>query len=347
MVPRTRGTIDTGFIIRKDWVEKLGMDMPTTIEDLADFAIAVGTGDVDGNGKIDSIGMLPSTGWFDDAFGCRDPVFTDDGQLIHVNFTDAYADMLQYFRDIYAQGGIAQEFALIGGQQAEEMFMNGTLGSFNKNVWHTFRMQEEARKVHPDAETYCITHLKGPKGYANNRDLGFAGGNMFPTQKTDEAKLLKILDFMNRTADPKYFNFLVYGVEGVHWNYEEGEPKATEKGLLEATNSNAYPFTYSMDEFAKVNSPLATAAYNREMREHVSKLYEIDRKVPPFAVSISDTWNVEWPKISEEFNAMYVKAISGTVTMDEFRQYQKVTREMPGFQQAFREFAESYKDFFK
>ena len=69
-------------------------------------------------------------------------------------------------------------------------------------------------------------------------------------------------------------------------------------------------------------------------------------QIDKFKVLASDTWTQLWSEYSSEFAAMETKAISGAISMDEFRAYQKQLRDDPGFKQAFQEFAESYSKMF-
>ena len=57
----------------------------------------------------------------------------------------------------------------------------------------------------------------------------------------------------------------------------------------------------------------------------------------------STKWSSIWTEYQDEFNAMETRAVSGQISMDEFREYQKSLREMPEFQEAFQEFAAHYE----
>ena len=59
----------------------------------------------------------------------------------------------------------------------------------------------------------------------------------------------------------------------------------------------------------------------------------------------SQTWSETWTEYKDDFEAMETKAVSGQITIDEFKDYQASLREMPEFQQAFQEFAEHYASF--
>lgn len=352
IIPRTRGNLDSALMVRKDWLDKLGLEVPETTEEFAAMIEAVVTADPDGNGVNDTIGLIPSVenidGYWPAAFGTRDIERNEEGGIIYERFTDNYGDYVEYMRSLYAKGAVAKEFALIKGQQQEELFTTGKSATFVKNAWHLYRMNEECKKTDPNAEVILIPCLKGPKGYAHVYDLGYFGG-MAISSKCSEEKVKRILKFFNDMCAEENYNFVNYGIEGVHWELKDGVPVLTEKGKQEVTNSFNAPFIFAKNEFAKVDSPLADRAYNEANRENMKVLYTIGGtggKIDKFNVLQSDTWAQVWGEYSNEFASMETKAISGAITMEEFRTYQKKLREDERFKKAFQEFAQSYTEFF-
>ena len=108
--------------INQIWLENVGMEMPTTPEELKDVLIAFRDNDANGNGDTEdeipfsgdpnnlNLGML--AGWFGiDGFGGGDyPFFTlVDGKLVFAANTDAYRAFLEYFADLYAEGLVDPE----------------------------------------------------------------------------------------------------------------------------------------------------------------------------------------------------------------------------------------------
>lgn len=348
VVPRTRGNLDSCLMIRKDWLDKLGLEVPTTTEEFADVITKVANGDPDGNGKNDTIGLIPSIpedSYWHSAFGTRKLVYDEDGGLIHEYLTDAFGDYVEYMRGLYEAGAVAKEFALIKGQQQEELLTTGQSATLVKNAWHKYRLNQETQKNSPGADIVLIPYLEGPDGIAHIYDLGYFGGMSISSQCSEE-KMQRILKFFDDMCAQEYYNFVNYGVEGVHWEMKDGAPALTELGQKEVTNSFNAPFIFATAEFAKVDSPLADNAYNLQTREEMMVLYDVDAEIDKFKVLQSDTWSEVWSQYVDEFGAMETKAISGAISMEEFRDYQKTLREMPEFKQAFQEFTVSYGEYF-
>lgn len=352
IVPRTRGNLDSGLMIRKDWLDKLGLSVPKTMEEFAGVIEKVTSGDPDGNGVNDTIGLVPGIddidGFWPAAFGTREIVRDADGGIIYERLTDQYSNYVDYMRGLYAKGAVAKEFALIKGQQQEELFTTGKSATLTKNAWHLYRLDEECKKTDPGAEVVLIPYLEGPDGYAHIYDLGYFGG-MAISAKCSEEKVKQILKFFDETCAEENYNFVNYGMEGVHWEMKDGVPSLTEKGKQEVTNSFNAPFIFASNEFAKVDSPLADKAFNEANRENMKQLYTMGGtggKIDKFRVLQSDTWSQVWGEYSSEFASMETKAISGAITMDEFRAYQKKLREDERFKTAFQEFSQSHTEFF-
>ena len=124
IVPRTRGNLDSALMVRKDWLDKLGLEVPKTVDEFAVVIEQIANGDPDGNGINDTIGLVPGIddidGYWPAAFGTREIVKDSDGGIIYERLTDQYANYVEYMRDLYSKGAVAKEFALIKGQQQEE-----------------------------------------------------------------------------------------------------------------------------------------------------------------------------------------------------------------------------------
>jgi putative aldouronate transport system substrate-binding protein len=352
LFPRSRGYYNVAVaMIRTDWLEELGMEMPTTTDEFADYLIGVSKADLDGNGKVDTIGTTNAVNWiFPSAFGdgMRIPVYSDNGGIVHYYLTESYVGYLEYYRNLYAEGALAQEYALISGTQSAEMFYVGKSATYLKNMWHQVRLEDEVQKTDPDGKVGFIMSLKGPDGYAFNYDKGFFGGMTVSAAVSDE-KLMRIVEFMDQTSAEENYNFCTFGLEGVHWNLVDGFPQLTEQGQTEVTNSFYSPYTLATNLWAKVDSPLATNEENLANREKSKALDTVAAEyVSPlnmFDVIISESWASFWSKVSAEFEAFEVDVISGAKTIEDFRAYQQELLSDPEVQASFLEYKASYEEF--
>lgn len=103
--------------LRQDWMDKLGLKMPETTEELREVLRAFVNDDPNGNGKKDEIGMLGATTWntmveyalMGMSFQTVKPDFwlslgTDGKSVEFSPSTDAYREGLRYIKSLYDEG---------------------------------------------------------------------------------------------------------------------------------------------------------------------------------------------------------------------------------------------------
>src|SRR5690625_566204 len=147
-IPRNQPAVDQGIKLRKDWLDNLGLPVPTTLEEFADTLEAMVKGDPDGNGKNDTIGHVHSYGGtgihaaFSVGFGAFDPVYDDDGGMIHYNLHPGFIKTVDYFRDLFDRGVLPKEFAIMSQTQTQELFESGQAASYIRNIWRAHMFEE-------------------------------------------------------------------------------------------------------------------------------------------------------------------------------------------------------------
>ena len=96
-----------GWVIRQDWLDALDMEIPTTKEELLEYAKAVTFNDPDGNGKDDTYFMTgggQGKGWgnldgFATMFG-NPAIYVENGELQHPYFNDVSKNRLSFFKEL-------------------------------------------------------------------------------------------------------------------------------------------------------------------------------------------------------------------------------------------------------
>lgn len=103
--------------INKEWLEKLGLEIPTTTDELKQVLIAFRDNDPNGNGEADEIPMgireISSVYVLGGSWGLEhqleDTVNIEDGQVKYWLTEDRFKEYLEYLSDLYAQGLIWQD----------------------------------------------------------------------------------------------------------------------------------------------------------------------------------------------------------------------------------------------
>lgn len=341
-VPRMRGSVNASIMVRKDWLDELKIPMPTTTDEYKEAIRAVvkakqGTLGFIGDGDL---GIGDANLSFQAAFGVFDPTYDSEGGRIHNFLTPQYADMVEWFRGMYAEGLMSKEFFAMKRGQAEDLFSSGKAFTYGRSINRDWLYTDSNRKIDPNAYVRSV-QLQGPKGYAIRLESGYSG-EFAISKKVPEEKVKRILAFFEQTTSSEVSFFGNYGIKGVHYNEKDGRPELTEQGVKEVDVTARQPLVMEHDQYAKVNNTAAPEDFNRETRE-LTKDWEQLGKVDHFLFLISDTWPKVWSKYKKEWESQTVKAISGQITMDEYRKYLESLRNMPDFKTAFKEYSADEK----
>ncbi len=146
-LPETAASCDsTSFLwIRNDWLEKLNLQVPTTMEELLAVAEAFATQDPDGNGLNDTYGlMLDKSLWnawcelegFFNGYGAYPNIWVEkDGNLVYGSVQPECKDALATLADLYARKIIDPEFNVKDGGAEAEIAVSGRGGMFFGPQW--------------------------------------------------------------------------------------------------------------------------------------------------------------------------------------------------------------------
>lgn len=229
--------------VRKDWLDRLGMSEPQTLEEFTEMLRAFTEDDPDRNGKKDTYGLAASKvfEWlnnFKPTFGVSPGWQKDKNSAWQLDaFTQGYADFLSWLKGIYSKGYMKQEFYLYDDTDAENDFINGKAGCFFSNGdLKVGGVVSKLAKVDKNAVlgVLAMPDGKGKGGYVGTG--GWWGGWSIAYSAPEPLRLAKILDYLH--SDEGQMTRL-YGLEGIHYtldengeivpNYEERAAEGTNK----------------------------------------------------------------------------------------------------------------------
>jgi len=155
-----------GLWIRKDWLDKLGLQPPKTIADVKNIAKAFATQDPDGNGADDTIGLLLDKDFLNQskgifwAFGAyvNKPemwIKNADGKIVYSYVQPEMKNGLAWLNDLYKEGLIDKEFAIKDFDKAFEAVVDGRCGLFYGPHWNAITLENNI-KSDPDAEWMVV-----------------------------------------------------------------------------------------------------------------------------------------------------------------------------------------------
>ncbi|MGI6570139.1 MAG: extracellular solute-binding protein [Caldicoprobacterales bacterium] len=149
--------------IRSDWMTKLGLEYPKTMDELADVIEAFVNADMDGNGVNDTVGLVVDKGLFYstraifNAFQAYPEIWvkTSDDQLIWGGTTDANKDALNFLGSLYEKGYIDPEFITKSGSDALESVISGKCGVAIGGHWLGHTMGD-LHELDEESDWRCI-----------------------------------------------------------------------------------------------------------------------------------------------------------------------------------------------
>ena len=193
--------------INKGWLDKLGLKMPTTTEELEKVLIAFKTQDPNGNGKADEIPMsfISTNGGNEDVgflFGSFGPgmnwdltLVDDNGKVGFAGNTDGFKAGVNYLHDLYQKGLIDKEFIT--------QDWNTFVAKGKDDVYGLYFTWDKANVSGLDSNYVPMPALAGPDGTKNvarTNGSGFDRGRMVVTSADKD--LENTAKWMDQLYDP-------------------------------------------------------------------------------------------------------------------------------------------------
>lgn len=150
--------------IRQDWLQKLNLELPKTMDDVKAIIKAFVEKDPDGNGKPDTVGLLGDTTVVTDGgFFTFDPIFNvyhsypkgwfkdEGGNIVYGSTTPETKQALGVLRDMYAEGLIDKEFLTRKWEDNAGLVSSGRAGILFA-PWFAGWAMSDAVKANPEAD---------------------------------------------------------------------------------------------------------------------------------------------------------------------------------------------------
>lgn len=152
------------YWVRTDWLEKLGLEAPKTMDEFASVMEAFVKRDPDGNGKADTIGLSLSKGLFGVGYATLEGFFNgfrayprlwlDDGSgnLVYGSIQPEVKAALAKAQELYKAGLIDQEFGVKDGGKAAELAASGKAGLHFGGMANAIWPLQPSRQNDPNAQ---------------------------------------------------------------------------------------------------------------------------------------------------------------------------------------------------
>lgn len=236
--------------LRKDWLDKLGLDMPKTADEYLEVMKAFTFKDPDGNGKDDTYGFSAAVG-SNGALAQMDPIFgafgacctggsvgdwqIADGQLVPVATSPQRLEALQFINRMVEAGVIDPDWKAQKGSDFRAKWRDGKVGIFSDEWCAVYCVNNYPlfAKANPTGVLVIGEPPVGLGGMSGSGARSKANLNQMPVLSTRAAEagkgeaVARLLEWMN---GPGYL-LTVFGEEGV------GYTKGADGTIVPETNN--------------------------------------------------------------------------------------------------------------
>ncbi|MDI6619152.1 MAG: extracellular solute-binding protein [Clostridiales bacterium] len=241
-IPRTTVQRGDGFIIRKDWADAVGFQIPSdnllTIDQFRDLMTKFSKNDPDGNGKNDTYGFATSADGEGNLWPIMGYAFGDLGWQkvtgekyeymtpMYDKESPVYKDELQFTQDLYKNGLLDPNAPSIKHDAAKQRFFQGVTGAIGEFSGWISQYVAQIAKVNPKAKLTYISGLKNAEGKFQETSFGTGLWGFWAV--TSAAKrpdaIVKLFDYM---LSDEGWSLCKDGVKGVSYTEENGVKKPT------------------------------------------------------------------------------------------------------------------------
>ncbi len=319
---------DVVMHLRKDWLDKLGLKVPTTVEELEVVLDAFTNKDPDGNGVKDTYGITVSgkdgfaspvgdMAWLFGAYGTLPGIWTKgkDGSLQYGSVQPGAKQALEKLNSWMQKGYMHKEVGLWDGNKSGEIYAAGKAGVIFSPRWGLSRFQDVIKNV-KGAEIVQAPIPKGPGGQARiGTDVLSHVALINKDMKNPEAWFVLQNYLWDHYANPKPGSEFEFGMfEGYDYVFDNGKMSTDRPVIQKVTgfervrhyNHVRTPldpklFVYSLYKGAK-GLPLETPYEKAENERRAKDPYDIK------------TGGIQWEtkdhSVINAYNGQFTKTMS-------------------------------------
>jgi ABC-type glycerol-3-phosphate transport system substrate-binding protein len=211
-------------MIRGDWLDRLNLQVPATVEDLYEVAKAF----------KQELGIYPISSspphtagffWLNFLFyayggGWDTWIQTEDGSYVMCWVSEGNREALRFIRRLYLEDLLDPEFFANTDSQKMDRFLSGRAGIVFHNTISLY--VDRMASVDPSARIELFSPVAGPEGQRGQWAMdGFFTAVSIHSRISDQ-KRDKALDLLDFLYSAEGLELLRYGVEGIHWRTDNG-----------------------------------------------------------------------------------------------------------------------------
>lgn len=334
-------TVNYGAIMRKDWLDKLNLEPPTTIDEWETVLTAFKEGDPNGNGNADEIPFLLNFGHVKDAnynnligaWGIAAGFYQVNNQVKFGMMQPEFKEFIETMHRWYANGLIDPDFAITNRELQDARMTNHELGTVHSWAGSGLGAYLDLMKDDPEFKLVGVQPPSLNKGEI--APLGQVGNRFVPTyiaavttKAKDPEKIVRWLDFAYGPEGHMLFNF---GVEGLTYEMKDGYPTYTD---LIMNNPDGLPVSQAMASHFRASwgGPFVQDmryyeqyASSEVQQEAISNWSKRENKIAMPTVTLTAEESQTLSRVMSDVNTyadeIVIKMIMGAEPIDNFDQF--------------------------
>lgn len=266
-----------GWFIRQDWLDKLGLQAPTNVEEYHNVLKAFRNQDPNGNGVKDEIPYFDRhksvknlLSLFDVSKNYYD--VDSSNKIYSPIMTEEYKSAMKELAKWYSEGLIDPEIYSRGGTSREQLFGGNVGGAVHDWFSSSFAFNNSLKESVPGFKLVAIDPPANINGEVKNcSPRTTLNGNGWGISKDNKhiAETMKYFDFWYTEKGMMLNN---YGVEGIDYNMVNGEVELSEQALSYEGGFPAYMSTFGSRE---IGIPVMQSAEVKGMSKEAAEAFQM------------------------------------------------------------------------
>lgn len=305
---RARDVMRTAVMLRKDWLEQLGLAVPQTTDELADVARAFTEENPGGQGTTGliipkwpgGIGTASPYDAIETWYGAGNVWREDGGKLVPGFTTDTWRQAVEYERNLVQNGWVNADYATMDSVTWNDPFVNGKGGIIIDVMSRVGALVRAFRAADPATFTDRVAftgNLMGPDGRLNALPTpGYSGFIAIPKAqvrtKEQLADVLKVLDAMASKEGQVLLN---NGIEGTNFTVVDGRAQEIDTPEAEVLTDavKSYAQLGTADAGYTAYDPAQPTEYQQQVTDEGKRINAADLEhavYNPAAAYVSKTY---------------------------------------------------------
>lgn len=343
--------------VRKDWVDKVGGKLPTTLDEVWDLGRKFVEQDASGTGKTVAFVMNQNAMNFTPVFAAHNAFPTEwinnaDGQVIYGSVQPEMKEALTDLSERYKEGLIDKQFALRSNEEREALVINGQAGMLFNPWWIGYTNYKDSIKQDPKAEWVAVSAPVDENGKFKTIRQDPVGGGIVVVKKgfahpeaimksinlttdflysmTDDAIQYKkehsdelLTDASRWNNDPTQIPMQI-DYDDVLKRYYENLIQADESGDESAVQEDRIVSFHAFQEFKEKGNAIDVNTYG----EYISRIEgQREANNDNLEVTLSgfygmtETMKMKWANLKKLEEETFLKIIMGEAKVDEFDKF--------------------------